>query len=286
MPKLPTQKEKSSSNKSPSVARKTVGLALGSGGIRGLAHIGVLRSLIRHNIPIHSIAGTSIGAWVGGLYALTQDMHLLEDVTVGYQREKMRAMLELGIKGGFIRGKKMRLFLQNWFGDYTFADCAIPFSAIAADLITGKEAQFFDGPLVPAIQSSMAIPVLFAPIQYNNMLLVDGGIINPVPDDAVREMGADIVVAVNLDRYADIGVISAEQLTMRKAAARSHYILRHYLAQYSQSSADVLIEPRIELMGMKVWRQYFAKNNITQIIHAGEQEMEAHIPKLRALLGK
>lgn len=264
--------------------RKTLGVAFGSGGIRGLAHVGVLQSLIRHDIPIDYIAGTSIGAWVGGLYALKKNIFLLEDATVGYQKEKLGALIEFTTKGGVIRGKKMRKFLHTWFEGNNFSDTQLPFTAVAADLVSGEEVLLNEGELELAVQASMAIPVMFKPIEHQGKLLVDGGIVNPVPDDVVRKMGADVVLAINLDTFTHIGDFSPETVTLRNTAGRSFFLVRHYLAQYCQNDSDIIVEPDIELHGPRVWKEYFTNAKLQQIVQAGEKAMEEKIPELQQCL--
>ena len=181
--------------------RKTVGLALGSGGIKGLAHVGAIKALKRHNIPIDYIAGTSIGAWVGAHYAIYKDIKKLETFTLGKKKEKLHSMFELTLKGGFIKGNKVQHLFEQWLEDAEFQNAQIPLRIVATELINGGEIVFSTGKIAPALRASMGVPSIFAPFEYNDMILVDGGICNPVPADIVRKMGADIVISVNLDNY-------------------------------------------------------------------------------------
>ncbi len=268
----------------PTKRRKTVGLALGSGGIRGLAHVGVIRSLLKHNIPIDFIAGASIGAWVGAHYALFQDLERLEEFTVNKKEEKLGILFEPSFKGGFIGGERTRKLLTEWLEDASFEETKIPLSVIATDLYKRESVVFSSAALVPAVQASMAIPGLFKPVTYHDRVLIDGGVTNPVPSNIVKEMGADIVIAVSLDRIPGDTEIPIKRLGMLAVANRTIEIMRYYLANNCIHSADIIVEPLVEHYAS--WGQYFRKDVGLEVVAAGEQEMEKHIPQLKKLLAK
>ncbi len=262
---------------------KTIGLALGSGGVRGLAHVGVLKTLIKAGIHIDYLAGCSIGAWVAAHYALHQDINLLEQFTVDHRRDKLVSMLEFGLHGGFIQGRKMEELFNNWLGKETFADLPIPLSVVATDLASGNVLTLHDGRIVPAVHASMAIPTFFRPVLIQDKLLVDGGISNPVPDDVVRTMGADIVIAVNLDNYpADS--FNKKNTSVRHVMMRSLNIMRHHLARYSMNDADVIIEPNIPYIGIIGLTKYFRNEVGANIVQKGIYATEAALPKIQKLL--
>ena len=266
-----------------SSTRKKFGLALGSGGVRGLVHIGVIKTLVKYNLPIDFIAGTSVGAWVGACYSTYRDLEKLTAMTSGYKKEKLLSFLQPTLQGGFVKGKKVASLLSELLGDNTFADLQIPLTVVATDLISGQEVNISSGPVVPAVQASMAIPVVYKPIQYQDKLLVDGGLVNPVPDDIVRGMGADVVLAVNLDNYI-AQYFASDRLSISRTVSRSLNIGRHYLAQYSTRVADIVIEPSIPLIGFSGWKKFFMDQTDQDIIRIGERETEAIIPELRRLL--
>ena len=118
--------------------RKKIGLALGSGGVRGLVHVGVLKVLIENNIPIDYIAGTSIGAWVGAHYALFQDIKKLEEFTVGKRQEKLLSFIDTSFSGGLVKGKKLEKLLNVWLNNSDFKDLKIPLSIVSTDLIKAE----------------------------------------------------------------------------------------------------------------------------------------------------
>lgn len=268
--------------KHPQKTRKTVGLALGSGGIRGLAHVGVIKTLLKHNIPIDYLAGSSIGAWVGAHYALFQDLPRLEEYTVKKREEKMRMLFEPSLRGGFIGGGRTRELLTEWLEDASFEETKIPLSVIATDLYKRTSVVYNSAALVPAVQASMAIPGMFRPVSYHGRTLVDGGVTDPVPSDVVKQMGADIVIGVNLYRMPEDIEDSPDGLSVLTVTSRTIEIMRYHLAKNGLSSADIVIEPLLEPYAS--WTQYFMKDVGPEIVALGEAETEKIIPQLQALL--
>ena len=176
-----------------------IGLALGGGAARGYAHFGALFALERSSIPIHCVAGTSIGAAVGGLWATYQLIdcyQVLRKLTPAKVRELLDP--ELPLFSGFIKGEKLHQTLESWFKGYLIENLTKEFCANAVNLSTGKEETFHSGNLADIIRASVSVPVILAPWHIGNQPFVDGGVINPLPVRQCRDMGADIVIAVNL----------------------------------------------------------------------------------------
>jgi NTE family protein len=161
---------------------KKIGLALGCGGARGLAHIGVIKTLVKNNIPIDYIAGSSIGALIGSLYAATLDILQVEKwfLELTY-KDLIKVLLDPSLHSGLIKGEKFINFLQSKIGVRKIEELKIPFRAVATDLFTGKAVVFKKGDLGLAIRSSCAVPFLFSPVISGDKCLVDGGISMPVP---------------------------------------------------------------------------------------------------------
>jgi NTE family protein len=262
--------------------RKKVGLALGSGAVRGLAHIGVIRTLLKHNIPIDYLAGSSVGAWVGAHFALYQDIDLTANLTVGNKKEKFFALLEPTIFDGIIKGEKVGALLNEWLNDHSFDDVKIPFKVAATDLISGNKVILSEGKLASAVRASMAVPGFFKPVILENKVLVDGGISDPVPVDLVRELGAEVVIAVNLDFSQEILNITPDQIGLTNIATRTLKVMRHHLAQYSCYGADFIIEPPLQIYSS--WSDYFINNNDQKIIGLAEEATEKIIPKLKEMI--
>ncbi|MEN8154443.1 MAG: patatin-like phospholipase family protein [Acidobacteriota bacterium] len=178
-----------------------VGLALGGGSARGWAHIGVLKALDEAGIKINYISGTSIGALVGAVYAV-DGIKKLESFAKKITWKTIVSYVDPVLpRTGMISGKRINKLLEEYFGDKEIEDLEIPFTAISVDIQTGNEIKISSGRIVDAVRASISIPGIFTPFVLNKRFLVDGGIVNPLPVDSVMEMGADIIIAVNLNRY-------------------------------------------------------------------------------------
>ncbi len=178
------------------MARKKVGLALGGGSFRGFAHVGVLKALEKHNISVDYIAGTSAGSIVGALYASGLSVKKIEHLI---HTTPWKYLLDFVLPSkGFLEGKRIEQYIQDLIHATTFEDLRIPLRVVAADLKSGKEVVFHKGDVASAVRASMSIPVVFNPLERHGSILVDGGVINPVPVSVVKDMGADYVIAVDL----------------------------------------------------------------------------------------
>ena len=177
---------------------KKIGVALGSGSARGFAHIGILRVLQAEGIPIDCVAGTSMGAIVGAVYAAGA-LPDMEKILEHFTWKEMRALLDpLFPASGLLGGKHIEKLLGRLLNSQRIEAFSTPFAAVAADVATGKEVVLTSGDAVTAVRASMAIPGIFTPVFLDGRFLVDGGIVTPVPVQAARNLGADIVIAVNL----------------------------------------------------------------------------------------
>lgn len=180
--------------------RLKVGLALGSGSARGWSHIGVIRELLELGITPDIVCGTSIGALVGGAYA-SDNLDMLEKWVCGMDRMDVVRYLDVtGLSsGGAIKGERLFEYLRKQVGNPDIENLEIPFAAVATKLASGQELWLRKGPLLNAIRASISLPGLFTPIQMDEEWIIDGGLVNPVPVSLCRAMGADIVIAVNLN---------------------------------------------------------------------------------------
>jgi len=176
-----------------------VGLALGSGSARGWSHIGVIRALEEAGVTVDYIAGTSIGALVGAVYASGR-IDLLEDAVQQFSRKVILSLSDPVLpKSGLIDGVKIADLVHKYVLDRPIEELPLPLAIIATDLNTGNEVVLKDGNIVEAIRASISLPGIFKPVRRGDYLLVDGGLVNPVPVRTVREMGADFVIAVDLN---------------------------------------------------------------------------------------
>ena len=248
-----------------------VGLALGGGGARGLAHIGVLKVLERENIPIDLITGTSMGAIIGGVYALKKDISAIEKIAEKYSKisefnidfsfsEKERKdkpfflkkmsdflkrgyMLNLELRKKYINdGEGLKKIIKDLVGDKAFTDTKIPFAAVAADLVKGEKVIIRKGKLFDALLASASIPGMFPPVILDKKILVDGGIVDVVPIEAAQSLGASFVIGVNVSQTLKKRV---EFNNAVEIFFRSDSITSSELRKLQLSFADVVITPKV-----------------------------------------
>jgi NTE family protein len=264
------------------VTRPKIGLALGSGGAKGLTHIGVFKILEKYNIPIDYIAGSSIGSLMGAHFAAFKDPKRLEEIFISLTLQKGFQLFDPSFQGGLIKGAKFEKFIEEMLEGATFDKLQIPFAAVATDFNTAKTVIFTDGTLSKAIRASTSIPTLFQPLAYKNLLLADGGLSNSVPVDVVRTMGADIVIAVNLDTlYTEKGILP----TLSKTPMQSINVLRHNLALQSTKTADIIISPKgIYQIGLIGWDYFFDTEKTKHVIQEGEKATEAAISEIEDIM--
>jgi NTE family protein len=180
--------------------KKKVGLALGGGAARGWAHLGVLQALKEKGIEVDYVAGTSIGALVGGFFAAGNLDQLMAIALNLDWKQVVYYFFEISFpKDGLVDGKKIVQLFRQHVKKTDITSLQIPFRAVATDVMTGQEIVLKEGDVIDAIRASMAIPGIFTPVRRKGQMLVDGGLVNPVPVNVVREMGANVVIAVDLN---------------------------------------------------------------------------------------
>lgn len=178
---------------------KRIGIALGSGSARGWSHIGVLKALAEMGIRPGIVAGSSTGALVGAAYANNQQQQL-ESWVYSLSWKDIANYMDLSVVGGgFIQGEKLLKFARSHTDNPSIESLPISFAAVATELDTGREIWLRDGPLLEAVRASISLPGLFAPVKQDDRWLIDGGVVDPVPVSLCRAMGAEIVIAVNLN---------------------------------------------------------------------------------------
>jgi len=268
--------------------KRKVGLALGGGAARGLAHIGVVDVLQKEGIPIDMIAGTSIGALVGAVCAQGKDCGVVKDLAQSINLTKMMSLADLAIpKTGLIGGKRVIKLLKTVIGsDVTFEDLEIPLALVATDIMTGEEVVINQGSVLEGIRASISLPGIFTVVKWNNRYLVDGGLVNPVPVSVLKQMGADFIIAVNV--IPDIGERTRNMRRGKKQRSKapnifnvllqSLYIGTYYLAKSSLEGADIAISPKIAHINPADFHR--AKEFILQ----GELAAQASIPEIKRKL--
>ncbi len=175
-----------------------IGLALGGGAARGWAHVGVIRALESAGIRPDLVCGTSVGAMVGAAYA-AGELDRFERWLLDMGVSDMVSFMDVSLNGGVLKGDRLMDFFRRNFVDHPIEKLPLPFAAVATSLRTGAEVWLREGSTVGAVRASIALPVLFTPVQRDGVTLVDGGLVNPVPVSLARAMGADLVIAVDLN---------------------------------------------------------------------------------------
>ena len=178
--------------------RRRIGLALGSGSARGWAHVGVIRALEEAGIRPDLVCGTSVGSLVGAAYA-AGELDRFEKWLLGMRMKDVVGFMDVSLIGGMLKGERVMDFFRRNFVDRPIDKLAMPFAAVATALHTGAEIWLREGSTVEAVRASIALPGLFTPVLRDGMTLVDGGLVNPVPVSLARAMGANVVIAVDLD---------------------------------------------------------------------------------------
>lgn len=258
--------------------RPKIGLALGSGGSKGIAHIGVIKILEENNIPIDFIAGSSIGAMVGGFYVAGLNTKKMENIVTETDWRKMFSLVDINLKHGLIGGEKIKTFIDSYIGNKKIEDCKIPFIAVATDLKTGEIVTFNKGEMSQAIRASISVPLVLKPVEIEGKALADGGLSSSVPVEIVKKMGADIIIAVNLDKHF---YDENSGLGPYDVANTSLNILRHHLALLNVKNADIVID--IDVGRNNSW--YDFANGQDKII-IGEKATKEILPKLQELIHK
>lgn len=259
-----------------------VGLALGSGAARGLAHIGVLVALEREGIPIDMIAGTSAGAAVGALYAQGKQASQIKEIALNIGWRQIVTMMDPTLpRSGFFGGRRITAMLRSIIGDASFSELKIPLACVATDIITGEEVVLSSGSVTEAVRASISIPVIFTTIKKQGRYMVDGGLVNPVPVNTVRGMGATRTIAVNVipDTADRIKRTSGyKEPNIFNVLTQSIYITTYSLVKQSLAEADIVIRPDLELMG------YGDFHRAAYCIERGEQATQALMPEIKRLL--
>lgn len=212
---------------------KTISLVLGSGGARGLAHIGVIDELERRGFEIKSIAGCSMGALIGGIYAMGK-LDVYTNWVTALQRSDVFRLLDLSFgRNGLIKGDRIISVLKSLIGEANIEDLPVRFTAVATDLETETEQQFRDGSLFDAIRASISIPTIFTPHRYRGRGYLDGSLVNPLPITATLEDNTDLTVAVILNGKPD---------TRSKPQPVQHKHENNQLAAYHRSIVQFINE--------------------------------------------
>jgi NTE family protein len=291
--------EAQTGRKAGDATRPRVGLALGGGGTRGAAHVAVLKVLKREGIPIDCVAGTSIGSVVGGLYCAGMPLDDLEKqfTDMSLMRSFMTVPLWVRVAvapvmviprlwshpyDGLYKGNKFRKFLENNVSQHSkknIEDLKVPYSAVAVSLVDGYAHRISKGSLGYAMQASCSVPGLRKPVQIGNDLFCDGGVVANVPVKLCREMGADIVIAVDIDER----MLPVPLDNFRKMGSVSERLIKFQLRNIDEPElalADIVIHPNVDGIGLISTK----KEDGVKGLKAGEEAANAAIPAIKKKL--
>ena len=221
--------------------RLRIGLALGGGMARGCAHVGVLRELERHGIPIDLVAGTSVGSLIGGAYAAGLSPDQIEQIALKISWSDLGRFAVS--KLGFYNSERTEDYIRRKFPVTTFDKCRLPFGAVATDIQSGKPVVFTEGELPLAIRASCALPVYYTPVLVNGRMMVDGGLVGHIPASVARTMGADFVIAVDVNSQHDPIPTPTNILAIM---AQSMAVMGRSSVNYLTKDADLVIRPEIK----------------------------------------
>jgi NTE family protein len=260
--------------------RKTVGLVLGSGSDRGLAHIGIIKTLLKHNIPIDYIAGSSIGAVIGAHYALHLEVDSLEEI---FKRIMAKPWYLLDFdfkKPSLISNKSITNILKyNLYRDKTFSETKIPLVINATDIDTGEQFIFKEGKIIDAVVSSMSLPGILPPYEICDKHLIDGGLSNAIPVNLIKDFKPDIIIAVDL---YNTKMTPLAKYDIPSVIGRTYHMYISKLSEFSKQKFPtncIILNPdtneTIDSITFK---------NLERNIKIGAEETEKNIEKIKKLL--
>jgi len=254
------------------VAVVPVGVALGSGGTRGFAHIGVLQVLSEAGIAVNCIAGSSMGALIAAIYATGAPLDLMERVATHLP---LARFIDVTIpRLGLVSGERLEKLITLLTKGKTFAQTSIPLAVVATDVELGERVVLTEGLIHQAVRASIGIPGIFVPYRLANRLLIDGGVIDRVPIRAVRELGAQIVIAVDVGLFDRLPPIRH----VVDVVVQAIDIMEREVFRYRVLDADFVVRPELELMSST------ALSGVDKAIAAGRAAMQSALPGLTTLL--
>ncbi|MBT9282343.1 MAG: patatin-like phospholipase family protein [Hydrogenibacillus schlegelii] len=250
--------------------RPRIGLALGAGGVRGLAHLGVIETLEKADIPIDAIAGSSVGALIGVLYASGHPVERLQELS---RTLEWRRFVDVSApRYGLLKGERFKALVRDLTRGKRLEDLAIPTAVIATDLKSGEMVVFTEGPADVAVRASIAIPGIFTPVFVEDKVLVDGGLVARVPAGVLRQMGVDVVIGVDVSPAPRV----AEIRHIYDVLMRSLEIAGHHLIQCRSREADILMTPDMDGYRATVW-----VDDPEGLIETGRRAALAHVEVIR-----
>lgn len=257
---------------------KKIGLALGSGGVKGIAHIGVLQVLEENSIAIDMISGCSAGAIIGAMYAVGTDLTMLGKYLSAISgRDMLDMALPRSNRGGLFKGERMEEFIRVFTHDKSFHETNIPFLCMAVDIESGELITFREGKLHECVRASMGIPGVFLPVRVQGRLCVDGAVLERVPCAVLREEGMDMIIGVDVGYRG--GYTQMERPSMRMVAEKTLDIMMWEITRLRQNVVDVMITPQVREM-----MKGFSTQNTEDCIAEGRRAAEEALPKILEII--
>ena len=260
----------------PTSKTAKIALVLGAGSSKGFAHIGALKVLEMNHIPINMIVGTSVGSAVGSLYAYGYDAFQLQRISFAIGKGDIVDFILPLPTNGFIWGEKLEEFINKTLNNTPMEKLKIPFYAVATDIQNGREIVFSRGNTGQAVRASCSIPGIFRPVQIEDRMYVDGGVVSPIAVDAARRLGADIVIAVDISGEGDRTKPDGTIATISQAFS----IMYAKLGQIQIAHADVVIKPKVGYIGSSD----FSKRH--EAILEGEKAAMEALPQITQIIDK
>ena len=258
----------------PSQRPAKIAVVLGAGAAKGFAHIGVLKVLESQKVPINMIVGTSSGSFVGSLYAFGFDAYTVQKIGMALNKSDVA---ELTVPdNGFVKGDKIRDFINMQLRNTVMEKLRIPFYAVATNLRNGEPTIFATGNTGMAVQASCAVPGIFQPASFAGTSYVDGGVVDPLAVDVARHYGADVVIAVDITSAIGNAIPVGAMDTIMKSIE----IMYNKISQIPISKADVVIKPKVGFVGAADF------DHRNEAIMEGEKAAWAAMPQINAILAR
>lgn len=249
-----------------------IALVLGGGAARGFAHVGVIRVLEQEKIPIDMIIGTSVGSLIGSIYADTRSSFDLEVIAFKLEKDDIFDFSVFSSSTGPVKGERLEKFVESKVKKQNIEELSVPFVAVATNLVNGERVILDKGPVGRAVRASSSIPGVFTPVSYQNMVLVDGGVVDNVAVDVARLKGADIIIAVNIGK----NVVNKDITNIVDITLQAVNVMSYEISKFKAQGADILIEPNVGDVGMMDF------DHKEYCMRAGIQATQKLIPDLRS----
>lgn len=272
--------------------KRRIGIALSGGSARGLCHIGVLQVLEDIGVEINAVSGCSMGAIIGAIYSAGLDLKEIESFVTSTDWRNFLILSFLSpSRAGIVNDRKVEEVLKKFLGDKTFADCKKDFCCVAVDILNSKKVIFNSGSLREAVRASIAVPGVFAPVYQQDAMLVDGGVMEPLPTDALKSLNVNFIIASSIvfestkSDYSNYDTaarmknnLKSKQLSIQSILDKSMSMMHTQMVKSYLQDAQIIIEPKIGDFG------FFDFSKGKDIIESGRKAAIEKIPEIKRKL--